>query len=192
MTELQEQELITIGREIDKNGSFVLLKRFYYKHGRKLKNKSIRFQECFFLDTTHKTYLEFIVGVFPQKIVEVKPKIFRIKYMSKGAISFIEKLLPYIKDKKPQAELILEYSKLKRDGGYRVPEELQQKRVEIYKKLKEEKRKLKKRSSTSSVYGKLLSEKALQPTLLDQYQSTDKNQILDYLSDLILSENQSP
>lgn len=138
-----EQELITIARELDKNGSLVLLKRFYYKNSKKQKHKNIRFQECVFIDTQHKHFLEFIVGLFPQDIKEIKPNHFRLKYMSKGAIDFLTKLLPYLKKKKKQAELILEYSKLKRTGGYRIPEDVQEKRLLIYKELQREKKLLK-------------------------------------------------
>lgn len=138
-----EQELITIAREFDKNGSIVLLKRFYYKNSKKQKNKSIRFQECVFIDTPHKHFLEFIVGVFPQEIKEIKPNYFRLRYMSRGAIDFLSKLLPYLRKKKKQAELVLEYSKLKREGGYRISEELQNARLLIYKQLQQEKRGLK-------------------------------------------------
>lgn len=136
----REHELITIARELDKNGSIVLLKRFYYKNHQKQEDKNIRFQECVFIDTTHKHFLEFIVGVFPQNIKSIRNNYYRIKYMSKGAISFLQEVLPYLKRKKRQAELVLEYSKLKRTGGYRVPDDIRQRRLEIYKELEKEKK----------------------------------------------------
>jgi hypothetical protein len=138
-----EHELMTIARELDKNGSIVLIKRFYYKYTKKQKNKSVRFQECVFIDTQHRHFLEFIIGVFPQEIKEIRPNQFRLKYMSKGAINFLSALLPYLRRKKRQAELVLEYSKLKREGGYRISEEVQEKRINIYKELQKEKKILK-------------------------------------------------
>lgn len=136
----RERELITIARELDKNGSIVLLKRFYYKNHQKRDDKNIRFQECVFIDTTHKHFLEFIIGVFPQNIKQIRNNYYRIKYMSKGAIAFLREILPYLKRKRRQAELVLEYSKLKRTGGYRVPDDVRQRRLEIYKELEKEKK----------------------------------------------------
>lgn len=138
-----EQELITIARELDKNGSIVLLKRFYYKNSKKQKNKDIRFQECVFIDSNHKHFLEFIVGLFPQEIKEIRPHFFRLKYMSQGAINFLTKVTPFLKKKKKQAELVLEYSKLKRTCGYRISDEIKIQRLLIYKQLQEEKKILK-------------------------------------------------
>lgn len=146
-----EQELITIARELDKNGSIVLLKRFYYKNSRKQKDKDIRFQECVFIDSNHKHFLEFIVGLFPQEIKEIRPHTFRLKYMSKGAINFLNKLLPFLRKKKRQAELVLEYSKLKRTGGYRISDEIKAQRLSIYKQLQSEKKNLKHKGETKEL-----------------------------------------
>jgi len=186
MDDKRELELMVIAREVEKNGSLVLLKRHYYKHGQKLKNKNIRFQECIFIDSKNKTYLEFVGSIFPQEVKTLKNGLFRIRYMSKGAINFISTILPYLKDKKRQAELILEYSKLKRDGGYRISEEMQNKRLEIYKELKMEKKNLKKRFSVSSSCEKSASEKTSQHKQPNQYQPIEKNQILENLENLFL------
>lgn len=138
-----EHELMTIARELDKNGSIILLKRFYYKNGKKQAHKGFRLQEVVMIDTFHRHYLEFIADIFPQEIKKVKDG-FRLKYFSHKAIDFLEKVSPYLVKKKPQADLVLQFSKLKGSRGVRIDPEIAAQKMAIYKELLKEKERFKK------------------------------------------------
>jgi len=140
--EQQEAELMTIARELDKSASFILLKRQYYKNHRRIKSSILRFQEVVMVDRRDKHFLEFIIGVFPQKIKTLRTG-FRLKYFSKEAVYLIWSILPYLERQKKLAELILEYSKLKSESGHKITPEEQAKRLSLYKQLQAERVRIK-------------------------------------------------
>jgi len=138
-----EHELMTIGKELDKSCSFVLLKRQQYRNHKRVKGSTLRFQEVVMIDRRDRHFLEFIVGVFPQEIRKIS-KGFRLKYYSKEAVYFIWTILPYLKRKKRLAELILEYTELKSHKEYKISKETQAKRMSIYRQLQAERARIRK------------------------------------------------
>lgn len=134
----KEYELMTIAREFDRKGSFILLKRYYYKNGRKKRNRPLRFQEVISMDSSRSSFLEFIIGVFPQDIKKI-PTGFRLKYFSIQAVQLIEAIYPYLDKKKKQAEIILEFSKLKNKRGHRMTQETIDRKLQLFKELQREK-----------------------------------------------------